>query len=339
MKTLFSIVAVIAVAVQVEAAGAQTDNQDAKDYFQQATEQFATGDYEKAVVYFRKANELKSSWKLWFNIGQAEAACRNYGRALEAFEKYLALGGDNIATARFDEVVAEMRRLRELVGNIIIAGGPPDAMVLVDGVSRAELPLNVELRVAAGIPHTIEIVDSNAIIHRQTVTVGSTSSVTINLADESNGRTSTDEIIGPVETDTIPVETEPAENTESAKEAVSKDPALRPIRISLITTLGLAVVTGGLGVGFGVAAGKKETELDQLNDEFDNFQITDAAYDQNFDDINSKMNSYDRVATAMLISSGVLALGSVVLAVVYARKRNLRSEKMSLNPSGCSTSF
>ena len=52
----------------------------------------------EAVRAFRSANEINPSWKIEFNIGQCEAALKRYGLAMEAFEKYLALGGDEVPT-------------------------------------------------------------------------------------------------------------------------------------------------------------------------------------------------------------------------------------------------
>ncbi|MCK9461397.1 MAG: hypothetical protein M0R80_17340 [Proteobacteria bacterium] len=87
------------------ASSAQDEADPAKAAFGLGGELFDKGDYAAAADAFREANRLKPSWKLFYNIGQAEAAGRRYGLALEAFERYLIEGGDEIAADRNDEVI------------------------------------------------------------------------------------------------------------------------------------------------------------------------------------------------------------------------------------------
>ena len=65
--------------------------------FAEAKRYFMDGQFGKAAMKFREANVLKPSWKLFYNIGQCETAAKHYGLALEAFEQYLARGGDGVA--------------------------------------------------------------------------------------------------------------------------------------------------------------------------------------------------------------------------------------------------
>ena len=58
-----------------------------------------------------------------------------YGLALEAFERYLAKGGDEIQGERQKEVLEEVDRLRRMVGSMEVTA-PRSCIVLIDDVER-----------------------------------------------------------------------------------------------------------------------------------------------------------------------------------------------------------
>jgi tetratricopeptide (TPR) repeat protein len=84
----------IAITTAGATARAQKDADPAKAAFAGGSRLFDKGDFPAAAEAFREANRLNPSWKLYYNIGRAEAAAERYGLALEAFEQYLAEGGD-----------------------------------------------------------------------------------------------------------------------------------------------------------------------------------------------------------------------------------------------------
>ncbi|MBN2673405.1 MAG: tetratricopeptide repeat protein [Deltaproteobacteria bacterium] len=109
------------------------DKAAAKEAFDEGTKLFSQKQYDEAAERFREAYALKATWKLLYNIGQAEAAAKRYGLALEAFERYLAEGGDEVENSRRSEVLEEIRKMRDMVGDLLVKG-PADAVVSVDGV-------------------------------------------------------------------------------------------------------------------------------------------------------------------------------------------------------------
>ena len=134
--------------------------------YQRGTELFADEQYAAAAEAFREANRQKPSWKIQYNIAQSESAAKRYGLALQAFELFLAEGGDEIGMARKDEVLAEIRRLREMVASVDVAG-PPGAEVFVDGVKRGVIPLEGLIKVTAGKRHEIKVMmDGEEILAR-----------------------------------------------------------------------------------------------------------------------------------------------------------------------------
>ncbi len=142
------------------------ENDDAKASFEEAKQLYSQEKFPEAADAFRRAYELKPSWKLLYNIGQSEAAARRYGLALEAFEKYLAESGDEVTEERQKEVREEVKRLREIVGALDV-DVPPDSIVVVNGVERGKAPLSGYLMVAAGVDHHVMVdLDGASIIDR-----------------------------------------------------------------------------------------------------------------------------------------------------------------------------
>ena len=135
----------------------------ARTLFQKGTDLFAGEKYEEAVEAFRAAYAVRPSWKLLFNIGQAEAAARRYGQALEAFEQYLAEAGDEISLERQQEVQNEARRLREMVGTLMVTA-PSGAMILVDDLERGTAPMPDGILVSAGVSHGLKAVIDGKVV-------------------------------------------------------------------------------------------------------------------------------------------------------------------------------
>jgi hypothetical protein len=159
---------------KADKASAKAEKQAAKQArasFKAAVDKFDAGDYEAADALFREAYGLNPSWKLLYNIGQCEAALKRHGEALEAFEQYLSQGGDEVPVERREEVLAEVKRLREMSGSIEIAA-PEGALVVVDGVERGRTPLPGRIRVAAGVDHAVRIELDGAALLERAVRVG-----------------------------------------------------------------------------------------------------------------------------------------------------------------------
>jgi hypothetical protein len=155
----FSIALVAACAIAVASTEALCDEgaDEAKAAFEDGRVLFEKGEFEAAAAAFRRAYDANPAWKLFYNIGQCEAAAKHHGLAFEAFEAYLAQGGDDIPTDRRDEVVAEIKRLRPMVGSLKVTA-PDGAEVIIDSEPRGTAPLPGKIKVAAGVNHRLEVV-------------------------------------------------------------------------------------------------------------------------------------------------------------------------------------
>jgi len=124
-----------AAALLVRPGAALAGDEEAKEWHSQGLELFEAQQYSRAAEAFRRAWALKPSWKLLYNIGQAEAAASQYGLALDAFEAYLVEGADDVPAERHEEVLAEIQRLRVLVG-VVELSAPGGAELVVDAIER-----------------------------------------------------------------------------------------------------------------------------------------------------------------------------------------------------------
>jgi hypothetical protein len=150
MRLLYSIAAIaIILGTALPVFAEDKNKKEAKVEFEKGVKNFNAERYEEAAIAFREANRLAPSWKLFYNIGQCEAALKNYGMALEAFERYLAEGGDEIAVERQTSVREELDRLRDMVGTVEIKGSDGDEVV-VNNRERGTLPKAARFKVAMG---------------------------------------------------------------------------------------------------------------------------------------------------------------------------------------------
>ena len=109
---------VVSVSVAVGNLKAEDSSELAKTAYTEAKELFEKKKYAEAANKFRLANELRPNWKILYNIGQSEAAARRYGLALESFERFIVLGGDDIAEDRREQILKEIDQFKKIVGSI-----------------------------------------------------------------------------------------------------------------------------------------------------------------------------------------------------------------------------
>jgi tetratricopeptide (TPR) repeat protein len=130
-------------------ARAQPAEEKARIQFERGIELYEAGRFEQASIAFTRAYELKPSFKIMFNIGQAEAELEHYARALDAYTRYLAEGGQDVDPERLDQVKSEVKRLNALVGMIFLECPIDGALATVDGEEWGTTPI-------AG-PHLVDV--------------------------------------------------------------------------------------------------------------------------------------------------------------------------------------
>lgn len=170
MRALLSLaVAAVLVAFSTAALADKTDD-DAKVQWQQGIALFNEGEMEQAAILFRKAYELKPSYKILWNLAQAESELRHYAAALAAYKRYLADGGSEVPADRIVATEEEIKRLNALVGSIDVQDTPDGAAVIVDKEERGRSPLPAPVFVEIG-KHEVRVEHQGHVLLERVVTV------------------------------------------------------------------------------------------------------------------------------------------------------------------------
>jgi len=266
-------------------AAAEEEPKDARAWHKVGVEAFQDSRYDEASHAFREAQKLRPTWKLYYNVGQCEAASKRYGLALEAFEAYLVGGGDEVPDERREYVSAEIRRIQPLVG-VLEVEAPARVEVLVDGMIRGVMPLGGPLRVAAG-PHTVSFTKGEEHLYEQKISVagGMTSLVTL-----------------PGKETSVPVE----KREPVAEEVPEKRSPLWNVGWASFG-VGAAVAIGGAVTG-GLALGKSNELADVCPDK--------ETCPEKYSDLPGEADRLALVTNILLPVGGVLAVTCVVLVIV-----------------------
>ncbi len=152
----FALTAMLVMAA-TEARGGEDIETIARSAFTQGVALYNAEQYKEALDEFQKAYSLKPKWKILYNIGQCHAVLKQYGLAIDDFEQYLAEGGDDVGTERRDTLLAELDRLRKMVGTVML-DGPDGVEVHVDGTKRVVTPVAAGILVQAGVVHEFRFV-------------------------------------------------------------------------------------------------------------------------------------------------------------------------------------
>lgn len=238
--------------VPTVAADDATDK--ARVQFQHGVELFEQGKFEQAAIAFARAYEIKPSYKILFNIGQAENLLQHYAAALEAYTRYLLEGGEEVKSERRAFVRGEITRLNSLVGMIVVECPIEQATVMVDGEIRGQTPLAGPVSVDLG-RHEIEISKKGERLHRQVFKIAGGERVTVKVEVVDEGA----EGIGPAVRDEPagPTLGEPASNDGETGES-GIGPV--PFYVSAAVTGALGLATIGLEIGTQRAASDLEDD-------------------------------------------------------------------------------
>jgi hypothetical protein len=292
--------------------------QQAHVAFDEGRTLFEKGNYRAAADAFRRANAIKPSWKILYNIGQSEAAAKRHGLALEAFEKYLAKGGDDVESTRRAEVATEIERLRTIVGTLEIKV-PAGALVMVDGLERGTTPLPGRLRVAAGVEHECVIEKEDVVLVSRTVSVGGLENLVIVADEERRGSAPGSG-----------VDKQPEQEDSSAATEEEKGRQSGMIKMMGWLTVGLSgalIVTGAVT---GSVALKKDNELPGECTDGDPTGCPANEYS----DIVDKRDRLATTSTVMFAVGGAAAVAGVIMLVIGRNggEKNTANE-LSITPA------
>ena len=282
--------------------------------FQEGTAMFEQEKYAAAALKFRRAYEINPNWKVFYNIAQSEAAAGHHGRALEAFEKYLALGADNIDGARQKEVEVELDRLQRLVGYVAVTA-PPGAVIYVDDVARGTAPLPGKVMIVASVMHELKVVFEGQELERRKIKVNGRQSIAVAVNAKRTGQGEDT----PVAEQTHPVEEVTVTSITHEPKAVKptkRQKQLRPISIALMATggasLAASLVTGGIAFKRHKDLKKPCSDGGCLSDDYEK---------------NDSIDALAKASNVLLISGVVVAAAGTALFFIDRKQR--RTERLN----------
>jgi hypothetical protein len=212
------------------AGPSKAQQQEAATRFKKGLEAFKDGDYQVALVEFRRANELAPNYNVLYNIGQVYFQLQDYPGALTALERYLSEGGAQIPPARQAEVQRDIEKLHARVANVEITTTVSDADVSIDDVSVGKSPLPKAVLVSAG-RHKITVAKAGLSPITKVIEIASGDALKVSLDPSDPGAASP---LRPVEPVKVP-------------EPVAPPPPPPPPARS--TPVAGIVVTSGLALG------------------------------------------------------------------------------------------
>ena len=138
----------VAQAAEPVAASGRTN--EAAEHFRRGVTLYKDGDYEAALIEFRRAQDLSPNFRILYDIGQASYQLQRYADALNAFESYLAQGGAQVPHPRQSAVEADLKVLHTRVGRVDVSVSADGAEVRVDEQVVGTSPLSGPVLVSIG---------------------------------------------------------------------------------------------------------------------------------------------------------------------------------------------
>ncbi|MBN2343267.1 MAG: tetratricopeptide repeat protein [Deltaproteobacteria bacterium] len=308
---------------------------EAKVAFDEGTSYYDSGEFEQACEAFRRAYQLKPTWKLLFNIAQAEAAAKRYGVAIQFFERYLVQAGDEISLSREEEILAELTRLKMKVG-IIEVDAPEGTILYIDSLERGTAPFSAPVRVAVG-SHDIRLVYGEIVEeHKVTIAGNLTSRVRLEAAGSTDDEASSS--IAAIDenkttSDTMQGESDAPSGTGAAVESKRN----RSLLIGGIVSS--VVAAAGIGIGIAYSA-KFSTDNTRWEDAAEEYESSGLLSD--YETAKEANNNAKKDSTLLIVGysiAGVAAAVAVTLFTLHTRKKRQETLGVHLAPTGMTMTF
>ena len=144
------IVAIIAWASSAFAQGKPAVDPEVAKHFALGNDLYGEQKYGDALVEYDAAYDQSHNWKILYNRGQCLVMLKREPEAIDSFQKYLTDGGTQIPDARRTQVEADVAKLKDRLGGILITGAPDGSTLELDGRIVATIPLARPIQAGAG---------------------------------------------------------------------------------------------------------------------------------------------------------------------------------------------
>jgi hypothetical protein len=220
---------------RMAAANEESDAAEAAARFQRGVDMYREGGFEGALAEFRKAYQVSPSYRVLYNIAQAQVALHDFVGAHKSLLQYMSEGGAEISTDRRLQVDEMFAKLSERIARIQVTTNVAGADIRVDDVTVGTSPLREAVAVNVGTRKVSAFKAGSGEMFR-VVTVAGKENLKIELSLDEPSR---------------PVSAAPVGDGKSSPLVVAAEPRSGPSRIPLILTssvaLTCAVATGVFG--------------------------------------------------------------------------------------------
>ncbi|HVJ91364.1 MAG TPA: PEGA domain-containing protein [Labilithrix sp.] len=278
-------------------------------HFDRAVELYRESDFRGAIIEFRRAYNVAPNYRVLYNIGQTCLELHDYSCAIQAFEKYMGEGGEEIPAERRAQTEQHIARLATLVARVTVTVNRPGADVLLDDVSVGKSPLSSPLVVGSGHHRiTATLSPHSPATKAIDVAAGDRIDVALELADVAPA---TPAVAAPV---LVPV----------ALPVVH-----RPSRVPVWIGLAFTAVATASAVTFGVLSLSADSNLDSKTD---TQGLTKSSLE----------SAQDRLRTMSLatdISIGAAVVGAIATTVLYVTTHPSKEPVVRAGPTALSGTF
>jgi hypothetical protein len=274
--------------------------------FRKGVDLFKDGDFQAALIEFRRAYDLAPNFNVLYNIGQVYFQLQDYPDALKTLQRYLNDGGNQIPNVRRAEVEKDIEKLEARVATLEVSSNVAGADVAVDDAPEGKTPLGKAILVGAG-RHKITVSKTGFATATKVVEMasGDSTKVTLDLTEEHAAP--------PV---VVPVPVAPVQPPPVPPPA---QPPPAPPPESSTPWAGWAI-TGGLVVGAGVFGGLALSASSNLKTQLASPAATRSSID----------SAHDKTAALALVSD--IFSGSAILAGGISLYLTVRGPSDSAKP-------
>ncbi len=311
----------IVLAMLLNPATVLADSPDARarDAFARGTEAYQNVEFSEALAYFEEAYRLRPAYRIQYNIAQTYLELNRPHLALGAFERYLSEGRMEIDRERREDVVREIRKLRKMVGEIVVVG-QTGAECRIDNQHMGFLPQDKPIRLDSGIHEVTIHMHGEVICQKNVNIVAGKKRIEQCRADYENQETSEPESAWDVMSDTTLKEYDLS--LDAPRPVVRKPSAF--FKVAPWISLGLAVAAGTTGTLLALKTNNLNAELSGACD--------DGVCGP---DRESDVNRLPRLALGadiMLVTAAVLTGVGIVLFAVKRKKKNAEQTAPTREP-------
>jgi hypothetical protein len=292
--SLGAVLGPVPAAAQQEAATSSVEptaeqKKEASQRFEKGVSFYRDGEYQAALLEFKRAYELFPNYRVLYNLGQTSRELKDHASALVAFERYLA-EGDKIDAARKRDVENWIAELRTKVARVSVATNVPGAEITVDDLLVGTTPLAEPILLNAGRRKVSATLSGHVPVQRYIDVAGAdTAELSLELVS----------LVAPAPTGPARADATPP---PAPKKVESRSP--RWAWVGLATTGALGVATGILGV----RALDSQSELDSL--------LTQRTTTAELEDARSQTESFALATDIVGAITIAAAATTVVLFVV-----------------------